>query len=257
MPRMLDYGWRLVFTGVAFFSFSLGGLLLTATVIPALSLLIRRRQRRQNAIRAVIRGCFIFFIGFLKFVRVIDVDVHGGASLGRCRGSVVVANHPTLLDVVMVISLVRRAQCIIKSPIWRSPFLGGVMRAAGYVRNDLEAEEFLAACTESLAAGDNLVIFPEGTRSPPRGPFRFQRSFASIAVIAEVEIQCVLIECDPPTLAKGGRWYEIPWRRAHFIVKEGQRLERGQLTGFRSRAIAARKTTERVEHYYSEMLSLG
>src|SRR5207245_4177193 len=112
------------------------------------------------------------FIALLRLLGVIELAVAGRDRLERLRGAVVVANHPSLLDVVLLLSLIPNAQCVVKHQLWRNPFLRRVVAAAGYIRNDQPAEAFLACCVASLRAGQNLLIFPEGTRTRPGRPVR-------------------------------------------------------------------------------------
>ena len=57
-------------------------------------------------------------------------------------------------------------------------------------------------CRVNLAAGNNLTIFPEGTRSVPGEPLDSQRGFAHIATLTGVNLQPVTITCEPITLVK-------------------------------------------------------
>lgn len=220
--RRMNYIWRLLCTGAAFALFSLGGLLLSVTVFPALAILSPDPADRRRRFRLVLRTAFRLFIAVLDLCGVLRITVAGRERLRDCRGRVVVANHPSLLDVVILGGLLPNAQCIVKPALWRHPFLGPVMRSAGYIPSDAEGADILKQCQASLAVGDNLIIFPEGTRSRPEAEIRFQRGFASIATLTGAGIQPIFIRCDPPTLLKGDRWYDIPDRRVAFEVSIGE-----------------------------------
>ena len=166
------------------------------------------------------------------------------------RGTIVVANHPSLLDVVFLISLVPQAQCVVKHQLWANRFLRGVVAAAGYIRNDLAPEELLARCTASLRAGDNLVIFPEGTRTRPGLPIRLQRGFANIAEASRADIQVVRITCSPTMLAKGVPWYGIPPRRGHFRLFVEHRVRFRDYPDTLSRALRVRRLTRDLEVFF-------
>src|SRR5262249_24449607 len=137
----------------------------------------------------------------------------------------IVANHPSLLDVVLLMALVPRAQCVVKKELWSDPYLGYVVRNAGYIRNDLEAGALLHACRMALAEGNSLIIFPEGTRTAPHEPMRLRRGFANTPTLLRAQIQLVKITCTPPTLAKGDKWWMIPERRPLFRVDVGDQID--------------------------------
>ncbi len=204
------------------------------------------RRRTQRAISLV----FQFYLFMLRKLGLITLTVEGRERIRACRGKLVVANHPTLLDVVMLMALVRNAQCVVKHQLWSNWFLGPVVRAAGYIRNDIEGEAFVAACRRALAEGSNLIIFPEGTRSVPGQPLRLQRGFANIALLVPADLQLLRLECRPITLVKGEPWWHVPERRANFRVTAGDLLPVAPYLACGPRAIGARRLTSHLQAYW-------
>jgi 1-acyl-sn-glycerol-3-phosphate acyltransferase len=87
------------------------------------------------------------------------------------RSSVVVCNHLSYLDPLLLIALLGRSKTIVKPVFFRIPIFGWVLRTAGYFpatasgphgRLMLEQMEKMG---DYLADGGNLFIFPEGTRN--------------------------------------------------------------------------------------------
>ncbi len=252
MRRRLDYTWRLVATGGAFAFIFFGGGLLAVTVLPLLALFPRYRRERAQLL---IHLAFRFYVEALQRLGLIRLQVDGAEKLNQCGGRLVVANHPSLLDVVMLMAMVPRAQCIVKHELWAHPLLGPLMRRAGYIRNDLEAEELIAACQAALAAGNILIVFPEGTRSRPGKPPRFRRGFANLATLTGAPIQLVVITCDPPTLVKGEPWWRIPSRPPLFRLMIGECLDADRYLKYSYRSVAARRLVQSLEQYYAEKLA--
>ena len=100
----------------------------------------------------------------------LDYRIDGAEILRQERGCLVVANHPTLIDYVLLASVMPETDCLVKSALLKNPFLGGVVRAADYLINS-EAETLLPRCQQRLAQGDTILIFPEGTRTKPGYPY--------------------------------------------------------------------------------------
>jgi 1-acyl-sn-glycerol-3-phosphate acyltransferase len=93
------------------------------------------------------------------------------------------------------------------------------VQATGYICNDNGAG-LIDDCIASVRSGRNLLIFPEGTRTPHGellGPL--QRGAANIAVRGGLDITPVLISCTPRTLGKGEKWYRVPSRRFHISIR--------------------------------------
>jgi 1-acyl-sn-glycerol-3-phosphate acyltransferase len=142
-------------------------------------------------------------------------------------GLIIAANHPSLLDALMIIARLPRSACIMKGALMRNPFLGAGAGLAGYVVND-STRTMIRTSGERLDEGCQLVVFPEGTRSPAPGQIHcFSRSIALIAQRARVPIQAVVIETDSPYLGKGWPLWKLPPVPILFRARLGERFEPG------------------------------
>lgn len=251
MLDRIGLGWRVLATGFSFALFGLGGLLLRVLVFPLLALCVRERQARMRAARAAIRLSFRAFVGIMRLLGVLRYEVHGLDKLDR-PGQLILANHPTLIDTVFLIAFVRNADCIVKGGLWNNPFTRGPVRAAGYICND-RGPELVEDCIASLRAGGNLIIFPEGTRTPRGGAMELKRGAANIAVRGAHPMTPVLIRCEPATLGKGDKWWQVPPRQACFRIQVKDDIGIEQFTGPGiSEVMAARRLTEYLQRYFME-----
>jgi 1-acyl-sn-glycerol-3-phosphate acyltransferase len=253
MMRTLNYLWRLLATALSFSFFSLGGLLMSLLVFPPM-LLIRDRQKRKTLARWCIHRSFRLFIRFMEVMGIMRMSVENGEQLKASDNVLVLANHPTLIDVVALISLMPNASCVVKAALWRSPFLGGVVRAADYISNS-QPEDLLKDCARDLQNGNPLIIFPEGTRTRLGEPLHFLRGASYIALNSGRPLLPVLISCEPTTLTKQQKWYQIPERRFHLRVKI---LPPENIAQWVNEAdaptIAARKLTQSLEAFFTHKL---
>lgn len=252
--RRLEYGGRLIGTGIAFACIFFGGGVLAVTLLPVLAILPgHRRERAQMVIHHLFRA----YIAMLRLLRLIRLQTNGLDKLRGAAGRLVVANHPSLLDVVLLMSIIPNAQCIVKHQLWTHRFLGPLMRAAGYIRNDLPGEAMAAACQQALDHGNCLIIFPEGTRSEPGVPPQLRRGFANLATMTGAPVQPVTITCDPPTLTKGERWWYLPPRTPLFTLTVGDCLDPDIYAGQPYRSVAARRLVRALEAHYAGSLAHG
>ncbi len=251
--QRLEYISRLLFTGLGFALFGIGGLLLSLTAFPLINLVVRNRERRARYAQWLVHKAFRLHVLYMTLLGVVAVDIVGAEKLETDRGTLIVSNHPSLIDVVLLISAMRRAQCIVKAQIWRNPFMRGVVTATGYIKNSDETEKLLEDCATVLQAGNNLIIFPEGSRTVPGQAMKLHRGVANIAIRARAPIRIVNIECVPPSLMKGQKWYEIPKVRSHFIVTVRGLIEIDSFIDDAERPIAAR----RLNAYLGELLMGG
>lgn len=173
--------------------------------------------------RAIGRG-FGLYLAALRATGMLRCDLSALDALRDEGGLVIAPNHPSLLDAVLMTSRLPRAVCIAKAAIWDNPLMGGGMRLAGYVRNDAPVAMIRDAAA-ALRAGRQVLIFPEGTRTPrgqPLGPV--SRSFALMAQQAGAPVQTVLIETDSPYLRKGWSPFRRPPLPLRFTVRLGHRF---------------------------------
>lgn len=220
--RWLKYPWLLLGKLVALALIFVGGGVLAVMVL--LSLVFMPGNRRERT-QFLVHKSFRLYLWALQFLGLIRLQITAPEKLLKSSGKMIIANHPSLLDVVILMALIPRVQCIVKHELWRHRFLGILMRQAGYIRNDLDPEELVTACRASLDDGLCLIIFPEGTRTPPGTLPHFQRGFANIATLTKAPIQLVFIACTPPFLFKGEPWWHYPSQKPFFQIVVGECLD--------------------------------
>ena len=251
--RQLDRLWRLIATAISFALFGLGGLAMALTVFPLFNLLVRDGERRAALAQQTVHFIWRVYVRIMVLLGVLTYEVHGAETLRGDRGTLVVANHPSLLDIVFIMSFMERTQCVVKAGVWRNPFVNGVVTAANYIPNMDDPAGLLDACVAAIKAGNNLVIFPEGSRTPPGQKRKYQRGFAYIALRARAPVRLVTVTCAPPTLLKGQPWYTIPPRRPHWIIRVHERIDTRDQHA--EPAIAARQLCAHVERRIEESLA--
>lgn len=223
MRERLDRAWRIVATGFCFFVFGSAGVLLGIFWVPVLLFFVRDPVRRTRVSRFIVHHFFRFFIGLMNFVGVISYELYGIEKLQR-PGLLILANHPSLIDVVFIISLIPQSGCVVKSALARNPFTRAPVRAAGYITNDAGLA-LVDDCRSHLEAKETIVIFPEGTRTPLTGQVDLQRGAANVAIRCRKAVTPVVITCNPRGLAKSQKWYRVPPKRMHFVIRVHEDLQ--------------------------------
>lgn len=223
VSQPVSYLSRLAGTGTSFLLFGFFGILLGTIFFPLLHLVPVSRERRRRLSARLVGSGFRCFIGFMRIAGVLTYEIRGRERLGR-PGQLIIANHPSLIDVVFLIAFTPFAGCVVKASMWRNPFTSGVASAAGYVRN-FPTDEMIEGASSALQSDQALIMFPEGTRTTPGKPLEFHRGAASVAVRAARVLTPVFIRVEPVTLTKGQPWYRIPARRPHFSLVVGEDID--------------------------------
>lgn len=239
-----SYYWRLFFTAFSFFNFGAGGLVLRFLFIPFLFIIPMSASKRTQIGRLWMHRALKLFVWQMRFFGVLTYEIEGLEKITAKQ--LLIANHPSLIDVVFLIALIPNANCIVRRDLFSNPFTSGPLKGAGYIPN-CESMQLIEACKASLEAGDVLIVFPEGTRTVSGKVPKFQRGAANIALASEAEIIPVTIECTENTLKKGEKWYHIPTRRPHWKISVGEALL-PEITGRTPKS--ARVLTQQFHNYF-------
>lgn len=257
MIRTLGKIWRIGVSGLGFAFFGLSTWLASLVLLPwyrwrSPSPVIYRRN-----VQRLIQRFFRLFVFMVQALGLMRIRFHNTERfLDRDDPCVLVANHPTLIDVVMLLSQFPHTTCIIKASLYENFFLKRMVEAAGYICNRDNAKELLEQCMQALERGDSLLIFPEGTRSERTALQTFQRGASRIALQGSYPIIPVVITCNPPMLKKGQPWYDVPEKPASIHLDVQPPL--APLSFVEPEAsppAAARQLTRYLQQYFTEQLS--
>jgi 1-acyl-sn-glycerol-3-phosphate acyltransferase len=197
--------------------------------------------------QAIMRG-FRLYVGVLRTVCACRFDLSAIDALRDQGPMVIAANHPSLLDAVLITSRLPNAVCFMKADIMDNPLFGAGARMARYVRND-HLIGAIQSCRRELQQGAQIVIFPEGTRTLgyPGNPLNpLTRSTALIATRAHVPVQTLIVEFSSPYLGKGWPLWRKPSLPLTCHIRLGRRFEAPR---------DARLFTQELEAYFRAELS--
>ncbi len=216
--------WRAYETLAMFLG--LGALALICLLwLPFALLLLPLLPRRlgQPLGRLAIRNGFRVYLAFLETACACRFDLRELDRLRDAGPLIVVANHPSLLDAVMILSRLPNAVCVMKAALLDNILFGAAARLARYIRNDTPLRMIIDG-REELQAGAQLVIFPEGsrTRNFPLDPC--MPTAGLIAQRAGVPVQALLIEFSTPYLGKAWPLFRRPQLPLHCRIRLGQRF---------------------------------
>ncbi|PKO89587.1 MAG: 1-acyl-sn-glycerol-3-phosphate acyltransferase [Betaproteobacteria bacterium HGW-Betaproteobacteria-12] len=174
-------------------------------------------------------GRWMIMAGFRVYLRLLEIFCACRFDLGdldRLRGEgalVIAANHPSLLDAVLIVSRLPNAVCVMKAALLDNLLFGAAARLARYIRNNAPLEVILGA-REELRAGAQLLIFPEGTRTVSFPIDPCTPSTGLIASRSGAPVQALLIEFSTPYLGKAWPLFRPPQLPLTCRVRLGRRF---------------------------------
>ncbi len=176
--------------------------------------------------RFFLHQLFRCFVTLLRVAGLVKADTTALEQLGKSGDAFIVApNHIALWDAVFIIARLPQVVCVMKKSILRNPVLGGGARLAGYIAND-GTTRMIRNAANSLGAGRQLLLFPEGTRTKPgeRWINPLKGGCAIIALRAEVPVYPVFIRSNTRFLEKGWPLWKRPVFPIHIRMDLGEPL---------------------------------
>ncbi|MCX8584557.1 MULTISPECIES: lysophospholipid acyltransferase family protein [unclassified Gilliamella] len=238
----INQWWRLFATALGFIIFGLFGLFVLSLIwFSLLRLFVWKKQKRIIIAQYSISISFKVFLWIVKSLCIFNYQFNEVEKLKQDDGCLIVANHPSLLDVVLLVSVMRRCDCLVKGALLNNLFISRIIKTAGYILNG-ESGQILPQCNEILSNKGRILIFPEGTRSIPNHPITLQRGAANIALRCHADIRIIHIQCNPPWLIKKQKWYDIPEKKALFNITVGEKIKIDDFLE-ENTTVAARKLT--------------
>ena len=179
-----------------------------------------------EGVRNTIHRAARLYLRLLRFLRLLDVSVAGISNAAvPSTGLIVIANHSSLLDIVLLVSIFPHCGCVAnKRLFYLSPF-ALIARWAKYHSNQ-SGSDSLALAEAELRAGRAFVVFPEGTRSRQRSESErgepasassallqkpsIKRGAAALALRSQATVVATQICYTPSVLGKGYKWWKVP-----------------------------------------------
>lgn len=143
-----------------------------------------------------------------KIIPIWKIKVEGREKARRDTTYVIISNHQSILDILLINCLRYRFKWISKIENMKVPVLGWYLRMAKYITvdrgNKESKEEMIEKSFRCLENGNSIMIFPEGTRSLDRQIGFFKRGAFQLAISAKKPILPVLIDGTGGVLPKHG-----------------------------------------------------
>ncbi|MBO4480814.1 MAG: 1-acyl-sn-glycerol-3-phosphate acyltransferase [Alphaproteobacteria bacterium] len=203
---------------LCFVIFGVGALGLGGIIFPIMLFIYRNPAKRRQILSKSIHISWKFFVWLMAGMRLISVRCGNMLQLKTVRGHIIIANHPSLIDVVILISLIPNSVCVVKKSLFHNLFIKKVIQHI-YLSNDMSADEFIVRGTEFLDNGYNILIFPEGTRTVKGRKTRLHRGFAYLHIKTGKPVLPICIENVPQILGKMQKWYDIGTRTSVYTLK--------------------------------------
>ena len=136
------------------------------------------------------------------------VDLRGLDKIRRDQTYVMVCNHLSLLDILVLFRLRTHFKWVSKIENFRIPLVGWNMSLNRYIRlirgSRASAIRMMRECEAALAGGSSIMMFPEGTRSPNGRLRAFKTGAFELAKSTQSAILPIALDGTADALPKRG-----------------------------------------------------
>lgn len=136
------------------------------------------------------------------------VTIEGREKIRDDRAYVMIVNHQSLLDILVLFRIFRHFKWVSKIENFRIPWIGWNMRLNRYIelrRGDRESVgKMMRDCERTIAEGSSIMMFPEGTRSVDGRLRAFKPGAFQIALATQTPLLPIVLEGTGDALPKRG-----------------------------------------------------
>ncbi len=190
VKNWISYSYRCFIKLFSYAYFGIGSVILAILIFPWIRVFVHPKEKFQIAARKFVSWSFRGFINMMRFTGALKF-VKPTQDFTNIHGKIIIANHPSMLDFVFIMSLVPNANCIVRGGLAKT-ILAGVIRQC-YIVNTLDFDELCRLCKQTIDEGNNVIIFPEGTRTPRHGKNPYKKGAARIAYYSKCGILPILV----------------------------------------------------------------
>ncbi len=211
--------YRVIASAIYLAIFGMGALFISVIFFNLLSIVIRDKQKKVRISRAFTSGSFRMYLKTGELIGIFKFNFHHLDKLKNDQKVIYIANHPSLLDFVILTAIGKNTSCVVKHGLKKNPFFAGVISCNQYIGNHGSSEQIVQRCKDELDKGSCLMIFPEGTRTRNQSKLKFTHGFSSIALTNNYNIRPFIINFKGRALRKGAPWYLTYYSRLYFDIE--------------------------------------
>lgn len=194
--KFLFYTRDIIVTIVLWFYFTFGFILFFMPLYIVSILVYTQRETIYQAL-----NCY-FYRGFFILARLIipRLKIQIAEEIAQIHSSVVICNHRSYLDPLLMISLFPRHLTIVKGVFFKIPVFGWILRGTGYIpflkEGHVSSKTYdrIVNLSHFFKSGGNIFIFPEGTRSKNGSLGGFKSGAFRIAKMCNAPLALLYIE---------------------------------------------------------------
>ncbi len=169
-----------------FIFFGIGALVVNLLLFPIAKIFLKDKKLLYFY-SDTIHNLWKFFVTLCKTTGMIRLEIQDKEKIQSLKNNVIVATHPSFIDIIILISLIPRTTCLVKSDLSKNPFLNNIIKSI-FILEDETIDNLKIHSKKMIEAGFNIIIFPSGIRHRKDEQPKIRKGAATIAMSAKANI---------------------------------------------------------------------
>ncbi|MDX2111530.1 MAG: lysophospholipid acyltransferase family protein [Verrucomicrobiota bacterium] len=179
--------------------FALGVIVLNLGAV--LFQLIPRTTRTRQYGQMLFRKWLQLYLATLRYMGVFSVRWVGLDTLMALPPCVIIANHPSMLDALILLAYLPKTVCFFKDRLAQRMLPAFSARILGFISN-ASGIDGIKMGSQAIREGYRILIFPEGTRTPVGGVDALKSAYAFIAMQTGAPVAILTIDVNSYAMGK-------------------------------------------------------
>ena len=164
----------------------------------------------------IIHYTWRFFLYLMMAFKLFRLDIK---KLDKIENKVIVATHPSFIDIVILIGLIPKTTCFVKKELTKNFVMKNIVNSI-FISNELEIEDMKKETKKMLDMGFNLIVFPTGSRHRKNEHPKIKKGAATIALNANKDIIPIEITSSEDFLFIHQPFYAAGKKRVIFEIEQ-------------------------------------
>lgn len=169
-----------------FIFFGIGALILNLMIFPIAKVVLKEKNLLYFY-SDTIHNLWKFFTTLCQISGMIRLDIKDREKIVSLKKKIIVATHPSFIDIVILIALIPRTTCLVKSDLSKNPILNNIIKSI-FILEDERIDSLLKHSKEMIDNGFNVIIFPSGIRHRQDEHPKIRKGAATMAMNARADI---------------------------------------------------------------------
>ena len=220
---------------VSFFVFGCGAILLNFLVFPFI-------KNNKYLCSDIIHLTWKFFVHFMMFLGLFKLDIK---KLSKIENKIIVATHPSFIDIVILIALIPRSTCFVKKELAHNLIIKNIVNSI-FITNEVELEELKTKSKKMLDMGFNVIIFPSGIRHRKNEYPKIKKGASLIALNANKNIVPIRFFANGDFMFINQPFYEVGNKRVIFEIEQMSEIDINDFI-FDTEIVSKKEITKQIE----------